>query len=496
MTVEAFIREHEPGAKLPPDRTIASACNVSIMTVRRAMTALAHDGVIMRIKGAGSFAPGHARNATLAPGATPLYRVIADQLRDSIRHGVIRMGVALPLRKELAFRFGCSVETINAAVNALEQQELITRRGRRLIAGRPLSKPPARAKAYIISPDQERYAWLRAESEGAPVIAGMERELNAAGVSLGFLPLKTFKSLCRSDDERVYRAAGFVFSGSLQGMLDEREVRALTPFLKEVLRKNAGSQVRAICITRQSIVRIRRVLYFSFSHLVTIRMRTVARTCADWPYRRIRIVCTDDRAGQGPGRMLFDMLRLRSELEHFAPHASVDIAVRTGAGAGIQPLSERMRGKLTHHLKPAEYLPRLSKYRRVTDPEVGAGVFEFDRFDDIAPDDQIPSLLCAQSASTALLLLEMMKSRGRGVSPHGVICLEENSAVAAAGITTALLDESRAGYLLAHALLRDMPVALSHRGFIDPPGCVLLRDTTPLNYLNDETVVCGKNSSS
>jgi DNA-binding transcriptional regulator YhcF (GntR family) len=476
-----FIDSHPPGTQLPVDRVLAEHCGVSVMTVRRALTTLAAEGRVERVKGAGSFIPRkNPLEKPVIPGPTPVYRHIAECLDRDIRQAVIRKGASLPARKELALRFNCSVDTVGAAMDELLSKGVARRSGRRIIAGqfrRPLT--PA-ARVYIIAPSAAAYAHLREASEGAAVIAAMERELNAAGVRVGFLSMHELKSMCRGGDERVSRAAGFVFCGSMDGMLSESEFRSVAGFIKGILMKHAGAQVRAVCITRQSIIRIKRTLFFSFSHLVTIRMRTVARACGGWQYGRIRIVCTDSPADQGPGRLFFDMLRLRTELRHFAPHADVDIAILTAGSAGRRPLTARMRGKLTHHLKPEEYLPRLSKYRRVTDADATEGVFEAGDFSAALAHDGTSTLYCIRSAGAALDILGQLRDRGDSIPRHAaVLSLEESGQTAAAGITTALLDEYRAGYLLARALLRDMPVALSHRGFIDPPGCLLLRETTP-----------------
>jgi GntR family transcriptional regulator len=62
---------------------------------------------------------------------TPLYRRIADQLRDAIFGGELEPGAQLPTEPELQERFGASRTTIRLALSALANEGLIETAGRR-----------------------------------------------------------------------------------------------------------------------------------------------------------------------------------------------------------------------------------------------------------------------------------------------------------------------------------------------------------------------------
>jgi GntR family transcriptional regulator len=62
---------------------------------------------------------------------TPLYRQIADQLRDAIFSGTLAEGSQLPTEPDLMDRYGTSRTTVRQALNALANEGLIETAGRR-----------------------------------------------------------------------------------------------------------------------------------------------------------------------------------------------------------------------------------------------------------------------------------------------------------------------------------------------------------------------------
>lgn len=83
-------------------------------------------------RGCGTFIPTKVMVPTFGVTlAAPLYRQIADQLRDAIFTGKLSEGTQLPTEPELQERYGTSRTTVRQALNALANEGLIETAGRR-----------------------------------------------------------------------------------------------------------------------------------------------------------------------------------------------------------------------------------------------------------------------------------------------------------------------------------------------------------------------------
>lgn len=70
-------------------------------------------------------------NSDLSPGAAPLWRQIAEQLRSAIASGAFKPGEALPSEAEINLTFGVSRTTARASLDRLRQEGLISRQSGR-----------------------------------------------------------------------------------------------------------------------------------------------------------------------------------------------------------------------------------------------------------------------------------------------------------------------------------------------------------------------------
>ena len=82
------------------------------------------------------------------------YRVIADELAAQLRHPAQR-GVRLPSEAALAARFGCSRQTIRAALKLLAERGLITTR--QGSGSYPVAAAPHSDQIVLLTADQSEY---------------------------------------------------------------------------------------------------------------------------------------------------------------------------------------------------------------------------------------------------------------------------------------------------------------------------------------------------
>lgn len=103
--------------------------------------------------------------------ATPLHRMIAEELREQIRGGALPPGAPVPSESELVARYGVARGTVRQALAALRAEGVITvRRGARAVV---LAQPRAQTFSELLS----FTAWARAVGdEPAGRVVSLRRE--------------------------------------------------------------------------------------------------------------------------------------------------------------------------------------------------------------------------------------------------------------------------------------------------------------------------------
>ena len=119
--------ELPPGALLPSESELARAAGTKRYSIRKALTLLRDEGLIVPVPGRGW--------AVLDPHATagagrplPRYRQIAAALRGAIEAGELAADCGLPSEVDLMARFGVSRATVRQALSLLEVDGLIVTR--------------------------------------------------------------------------------------------------------------------------------------------------------------------------------------------------------------------------------------------------------------------------------------------------------------------------------------------------------------------------------
>ncbi|WP_442790454.1 GntR family transcriptional regulator [Nonomuraea sp. NBC_01738] len=106
---------YPPGSMLPSESRLCREFGVARTTIRRALTLLEGDGLILAIPAKGRVVQGGP--------TTPLYRyqAIADDLRGQILRNELLAGAALPSEATLCRRYAVSRNTIRQALGILER---------------------------------------------------------------------------------------------------------------------------------------------------------------------------------------------------------------------------------------------------------------------------------------------------------------------------------------------------------------------------------------
>lgn len=148
--------EFAPGTRLPGEPALAAEHGVSRVTIRRALDSLAHDGLIDRRVGSGTFVRGPDAQRPIVADFSNMMTHLAEMGR--------RTGVRL-----LAFSYNTPPETVAQALG-LEPGERTQRSVRvRLIDGKPFS--------YLTThvPERIGVAYSEADLANQPLLALLER---------------------------------------------------------------------------------------------------------------------------------------------------------------------------------------------------------------------------------------------------------------------------------------------------------------------------------
>jgi DNA-binding GntR family transcriptional regulator len=130
-TISASLRqrivrgEFVPGALLPSEAELSAEYGVSRNTLRRALTELEEERLIVVLPGRGRVVAEPERPRSDSRSAAPSYRLIATDLRGKIESGELEPGDLLPSEAELTSQYGVSRGTARQAFLELQAAGLI-----------------------------------------------------------------------------------------------------------------------------------------------------------------------------------------------------------------------------------------------------------------------------------------------------------------------------------------------------------------------------------
>jgi len=121
-------------SSLPSVRTIAKACEVSMVTVVRAMELLKEEGLISSVWGRGYFSSSKRDSDNICNEKvdfvhTPKYQLVFEQFKADIFNGRFKLNSALPCINQLAAFYNVSRPTIGKVISKLISVKLLRRIG-------------------------------------------------------------------------------------------------------------------------------------------------------------------------------------------------------------------------------------------------------------------------------------------------------------------------------------------------------------------------------
>lgn len=468
--IEKLLADTAPGERLPTDRRLAARFGVSLPTVQRTMRLLRDEGLVARVPGRGSFAGRlPSRPGPLPAAPKESWQRVAGHFRELVSSGAIQTGTPFPSVKHSALQLGVTQATVIRAYRRLCGDGLAHRHGRAYVAGATGGTPDLlpRKHGVVFLPDNLSPAGLFRDDALSPEMVKMEHELHKNHFSVEFGPVTDFAVLLKQWHRRRRYPNGIVF---VRCPFDTRSA------LREQvvsLRRRAGLSAPAVLLIGEGRDRpAAGIVRYHEANPMTQVCRRLAHFARHGGYRRL--VAFVDRTRAGGTHGFGGMIKLRSEVVHVAAHCRFRFVVTTRrmrAGPGLADPFDSLPAD-----KP---IPQASKYVPTTRGDIERDIVPCREFAEVYANVAGGDLWVFAHDADAAAALDW--AAGRGVDIPGtlsVVSLENDPAFLHRGITCCVRDWESAGYLLAHALLGDIPIARTRQGYVRTSALMLERRTT------------------
>ncbi|MBN1676696.1 MAG: GntR family transcriptional regulator [Kiritimatiellae bacterium] len=470
-----WLARMEPGSGLPPDVDLAREWHVSYSSIRRVLERHAAEGRLVRVRGRGTFIPA-PRGEGPPPDSVQCSSVknLTDTIVRSISRGELKTGEPLPPRKILCRRFHLAGGTVRQAYAALERDGLVTRAGRRYWVGgfRALAQVPGRRVIYAFTTDRRGFQGVFESPHQRLAFRKMENELFRHGYTLHFEHWRNMGRCVRRWNRVRQFPLGLIFTGADGGVMEADEITGTVGSVRWRYARVLREPPPILIVTRASARKYAGVTFFSVTHGDTVAMRTLAGFLFRRGIRRADVFL----APRGrPQRRVVASMRLLAEIQHLDPEFQLRIVMR-----GV-PDAERAdtRRRFLDAYRLDHMSGVVSKYRAVT-PEELERVFVFCDGDPARFRAHVSSGVWVFTTERhAVAALDWCKRHGVRVPGElEVISMESTDQYLERGMTVCEPDWESAGYMLAHALMEDIPIEKSGRGYLQTTARLVERLTT------------------
>lgn len=474
--VEQMIADPSAGECLPPIRELASSFGISLSSIQSRLKPFVADGRLTAIRGRGTFVtlrmsrpsqPVELRGTTSAES-------IADAVIEDIASGKLKHGDPLPPIKLLCSQFKTGHAAVTRAYRILQQRGLTRRVGRSFWVGglQSIRSFGARRTVPCFNYTADDPADMTADTEMRRAFEAMEHELHNHRMSIRFEDPAKLDLLLRPRAFSQCDYPGIIISG-----IREEDYNELYPRLESLgpMLKRSGKRI-LICAGHLKKQK-KKVHYFCHGTIITHVVRTAADACFTRGFQDIALLFNENESTL-TGLRFF--LRFISEFLLRSPRARVRLLIQTQVPhSSPESIFKRMP---THQITGNfEYLEGLlSKYTPITMNELYEMTTVSRNLGDLLAPLPKGSVWLTTSAATAHSLVQWCGAHHVPI-PAGaaIVCFEDHPSLSHRGIASCIPDWSTIGYLMAHAVIGDIPLKRSRRGFLRTPAVLYERDTMP-----------------
>ncbi len=475
--VEKTIGDPSAPERLPTISHLSRRFGISSSSVRRVLKQHIDEGRLTPMPGRGTFVTARTRQTAqpvIQPAVTSAHSV-ADAIAEDIAAGKLKHGDPLPAVKVVCNQFKTAHRNVTRAYRILQQKGLVRRVGRNFWVGgmQSIRTFGVRKTIACFNFADSGPSDLTAGASIRHAFTAMEHELHNHHLRISFQDPHKIDLFLRPDTLAKNDYPGIIVSG-----ITEARFTALHPRLVALDPALARSGKRLLfCGTHPQERLPKRIHYFCHGTVITNAVRTAADYCFSRGFQDIVLLFREKLEGISNVRFL---VRFISESLMRNPRVRISFLIqpRDDTRSPERLFKQTASYRTSGHFEYLEGL--LSKYAPMSMNDLYKLVTmdgSMEKLLEHAPKGAV--WLCGDAA-TARWCISWCRSRRMPVpSAAAILCFDEDPSLAVDGIASCVPDWHTIGYLMAHALIGDIPIKRSRKGFLQTPAVLCERGTMP-----------------
>jgi DNA-binding transcriptional regulator YhcF (GntR family) len=473
--LEEKLPQMRPGERLPTSGEFARQFGVSQLTVKRVLKAFAEKGLVVGIAGKGTFVapmPAESVGETIDTPRTSAEN-LCRHLEDLISRGALRRGDALPPIKSVTLQFKVTPATVIAAYKMLQANGRVTKVGKSFWVGtfEQILFPSPKKEVYLFYDDTVDLGDAFENGFLAMSYQKMQNELLFHGYVLRYDTLSNMEARFR----RWLRRGAFPYGIVLYDIDTEKYASvgpAFSAFLDKAKKASASPPSALIDWTAGHTAKTPRGVHsFQRGHVSTSAAKALARHLTDRRAARIVFFAGEfDNVWRSYWGWI--LVKVRTELKEIDERVETRFVVRPEKSQGSS------RPTQPHILQVSELADGtgkwLHKYSKQSPEVIRSEMSAANRFEDAFPLHRDAHAWVFSTDRDAVEACEWAREHGIDVPKTlSIIGLENSPRYYRHGLTTCAPDWETNGYLMAHCIIGDIPIAKTTKGFVATRARVL-----------------------
>lgn len=467
--LDTWLADASPGKRLPTVRELAGHWDCSPTTIRKALKPYVADGRLVCRPGKGTFAGGLPQPPIPAVSEGSV-EALHGALRHDISVGRLKQGRALPLVKRLSIERSVSPATVIAAYRLLVSDGLVEKSGRTYRVASPGENAwrEGGGEVFHFREVGSLGSLDRPNSRVGRVMSEMCYELAHSGARISARSLPELEPFLRNCMRKRHFPLGIVAEGFYGETLAKQR-----NLIERFLHRGGRGRTAIVLVAGGREDPPRGIDIFCDGNFHTARARTIAQFAHSRNHASIAVYVEENRA---LAEDLRETLRMIPQIHRLGHPMPIRFFVCRSTNL---PDTEAVMRLLTRRYKPTYLHGLLGKYGASTlqDFEERLSVVDdFGRVLETVP----PKTLCIfRGMKYANAALQWCRENKVEV-PSRIALLEasSDSSDLSSPVSICACDWRGTGYLMAHLLLRDIPVARTTKGLVPTRAIVLERETT------------------
>ena len=326
---------------------------------------------------------------------------------------------------------------------------------------------------YFFAPDVRIYNQVFVNDTHSEFFRELEKELLRHHCFIHFREHKDFEALSKKWNRNARPPWGIIFFGKYRGRI------VSLPELEGLLNPILGSKwfklyySKIVFITKRIKKQIKGIQYFSTSHLVTSVYSTLANWIIHNQYHKIGY-CFGPK---GSKDTLINTFRLKHKIEKLGKRSFSIKDFKIFIYDPERPDINNSKFDLRNYFNFRTDVYFINYY--INSENAHNELLEYTSFKSNLPSllrtSKDYDILIFEKDRDALAAKQWFQKKNFAFSP-AFISLENNPKYISFGIKSVIIDYNTSAYLLAHAILGDIPIARSSKGFIEATARMCLRD--------------------